>query len=74
MRLPPSVHGPGDRAFVLALVDVACRTGASAHVDDGESRRPAVHRLVDAARLFRLAVERAAPSTWLHAAAEEGVP
>ena len=73
LRLPPTVHGDGDHIFVRLLIDIARRTGVSAYIGDGANRWPAVHQL-DAARLYRLAVEAAPPGTTLHAVAEEGVP
>jgi nucleoside-diphosphate-sugar epimerase len=73
MRLPASVHGAGDHGFVPFLIDIARNRGASGYIGDGANRWPAVHRL-DAARLFRLAVEDAPAGSVLHGVAEEGIP
>jgi nucleoside-diphosphate-sugar epimerase len=73
LRLPPTVHGDGDNGFMAMLVGIARTKGVSAYIGDGSSRWPAVHRL-DAAPLFRLALEQAPAGSVLHAVADEGVP
>jgi len=72
LRLPPSVHGPGDHGFIATLIDIARDKGVSGYVGEGAARWSAVHR-VDAAALFRLAFDEAPPGSVLHGVADEGI-
>jgi nucleoside-diphosphate-sugar epimerase len=74
VRLAPTVHSSLDHhGFIPIIIAAARRNGYAAYVGDGANRWPAVHTL-DAAVLYRLALEKAPAGSRLHGAAEEGIP
>lgn len=74
VRLSPLVHSDLDHhGFAHHLINTARDTGKSVYIGDGNNRWPGVHTL-DAAHLYRLAVEKAPAGTRLHGVADEGVP
>ena len=71
VRLPRTVHRDGDGGFAGLLTGIARSTGVLGIPGDGTQRWPAVHAL-DAAVLFRLALESAPAGTAWHAVDDEG--
>ncbi|KAJ5204512.1 uncharacterized protein N7498_005391 [Penicillium cinerascens] len=73
VRLTPTVHGDDDHGFIYMITQIARAKGESAYIGDGQNKWPAVHRY-DAARLFRLALEKGEPGAKYHAVGEQGIP
>ncbi len=71
VRLPRTVHNHGTGGFAGVLTNIARQSGVSGYPGDGTQRWPAVHAL-DAASLFRLALEQAPAGTSWHAVDDEG--
>jgi nucleoside-diphosphate-sugar epimerase len=69
----PQVHNTVKQGLITYAIEVARQKGVSAYVGDGGNRWPAVH-VLDAGRLYRLALEKLETGARYHAVAEEGVP
>jgi nucleoside-diphosphate-sugar epimerase len=69
----PQVHDTARQGLVSPAIEIFREKGACAYIGDGQNRWPAAH-VLDTARLYRLAIEKAAPGAKYHAVAEEGVP
>ena len=69
----PQVHNTIKQGLVSYAIALARQKGVSAYVGDGLNRWAAVH-VLDAARLYRLALEKQEAGARYHAIAEEGVP
>jgi nucleoside-diphosphate-sugar epimerase len=68
----PQVHDTLKQGLVTSVIAVAREKGECAYIGDGQNRWPAAH-VLDVARLYRLATEKAQPAAKYHAVAEEGV-
>ena len=68
----PQVHDTVKQGLITPLIEMDREKGVSAYLGDGRNRWPAVH-VLDAARLYRLALEKGQPDSRYHAVAEEGI-
>jgi nucleoside-diphosphate-sugar epimerase len=69
----PQVHDPVTQGLITPVIAMYREKGVCAYIGEGLNRWPAAH-VLDVARLYRLAIERAEPNAKYHAVAEEGVP
>lgn len=68
----PQVHDTARQGLITWAIAIAREKGVCPYVGDGHNRWPAAH-VLDTARLYRLALERAERGAKYHAVAEEGV-
>jgi nucleoside-diphosphate-sugar epimerase len=68
----PQVHNTEKQGLVTPAIHLAREKGVAAYVGDGLNRWPAAH-VLDAAPVYRLALEKGPNRARYHAVAEEGV-
>ena len=73
VRLPPITRMPGRHGFAGLLIAIARQKGVSGYPGDGANRWTSVHTL-DAAPVYRLALEKASAGTRWHPIGDEGIP
>lgn len=73
IRLPPSVHDKGDKGFIPFIIAQARKHGVSAYPENGKNHWSSVHRL-DAAKAFRLALEKAAKGAIYNVVGDHAIP
>jgi nucleoside-diphosphate-sugar epimerase len=69
----PQVHDPVAQGLITPAIAMYRERGVCTYVGEGRNRWPAAH-VLDVARLYRLAIEKAEPNAKYHAVGEEGVP
>jgi nucleoside-diphosphate-sugar epimerase len=69
----PQVHDPVAQGLITPAIAMYREKGVCTYIGEGRNRWPAAH-VLDVARLYRLAIEKAEPNAKYHAVAEEGVP
>jgi nucleoside-diphosphate-sugar epimerase len=68
----PQVHDTFKQGLISPLIEIARAKKVSAYIGEGRNRFPAAP-VLDVARLYRLALEKAQPGSRYHAVAEEGI-
>jgi nucleoside-diphosphate-sugar epimerase len=68
----PQVHDTARQGLITYAIAIAVEKGLCPYVGDGQNRWPSSH-VLDTARLYRLAIEKAERGAKYHAVAEEGV-
>jgi len=68
----PQVHDTHKQGLITPLAQIAKEKKVSAYIEDGSNRWSAVH-VTDAARLYKLAFEKAQKGARYNAVAEEGI-